>query len=593
MQPTRLDVGSRAMSQLATDLRAAWSLALPYLHSRERWRARTTLTAVIGLNVLLVGTTLLFTYWQGAFYNALEAKNWKGFLGSLLWWTNTPKDGFALGFAPTLAIFVVATALELYLRQGLQMRWRRWMTETLVHDWLSERTYFRMTLIGNGADNPDQRIAEDARLFLENGLILVLGVIRSFASLFAFVLLLWHLSAPLTVLGRTIPGYLVWIAVLYAICGSWLTHLVGRRLTPLHYVQQRTEADFRFSLMRLLENVEGVAFHAGETEQERELSHRFGAIVTNWLGIMTATLQLTFLTSIYAQWMLVFPLAVVAPAYFAGKMALGGIFETSNAFVQVQTALSWFVQSYADLTSWLATVERLAGFRDSITQIRSEHAGITIVAGGNHLQISALDLMLPDGGSLLRGVDLVVPRGDRLLIQGSSGSGKSTLLRAIAGIWPFGTGAIRQPSGTRLFMPQHPYMPLGSLKRVACYPLDASAFSDIEVAAALQTVGLDHLCTELAKTDTWERRLSGGEQQRLALARALLIRPDWLFMDEATSGLDPTAESQFYSLLRERLPEATIVSIAHRDDVRDFHTRVVHIDQSVLRESKISSSHLG
>jgi putative ATP-binding cassette transporter len=578
--------------RLSADLQQAWFLALPYWRGPERWRARAMLAGLIGLNLVLVGTILLFTYWQGAFYNALEAKDWRAFLGSLLWWTNTPKGGFTLGFSPGLAIFVLATAYELYLRQALQIRWRRWMTQTFAHDWLSDRAYFRMALIDAGTDNPDQRIAEDIRLFVENTLVLGLGVVRSVASLLSFVLLLWQLSEPVTVFGRTIQGYLVWIALLYAMCGTWLVHLVGRRLTPLHYVQQKAEADFRFSLMRLLENVEGVAFHSGEPEQEHELSNRFAAIVRNWLGIMMVTLRLTFFTSSYAQVMLVFPLAVVAPAYFGGRMALGGIFETSNAFVQVQTSFSWFVQSYAELTGWLATVERLAGFRQSVAQMSSASGGITIVSGEDHLQISALELMLPDGRSLLRGVELVIPRGDRLLIQGPSGSGKSTLLRAIAGIWPFGNGMIRQPGGRQLFMPQRPYIPLGSLKRVVCYPLAASDFSDGEVAEALQTAGLEHLGTELARTDTWERRLSGGEQQRLALARALLIRPDWMFMDEATSGLDASAESLFYSLLRERLPDATLVSIAHRDEVYRFHIRVVHIDQCMLQERRIDGGRI-
>ena len=582
----------REMNQLTVDLHHAWSLALPYWRAPERWRAKILLAGLIGLNLVLVGTTLLFTYWQGAFYNALEAKDWKAFLRSLLWCTNTPKDGFTLGFAPTLAIFVIATAYELYLRQALQIQWRRWMTEALAHDWLSDRAYFRMALIDGRTDNPDQRIAEDIRLFVENALALGLGVVRSVASLLCFILLLWQLSAPVTVFARTVPGYLVWVALLYATGGSWLAHLVGRRLTPLHYVQQRAEADFRFSLMRLLENAEGVAFHAGEPEQERELSRRFAAIVSNWFGIMTATLRLTFFTSSYAQWMLVFPLAAVAPAYFAGRMTLGGIFETSNAFAQVQTSLSWFVQSYADLTGWLATVERIAGFRQSVTQMRSDVRGITIVGGGDHLQISTLDLMLPDGRSLLRGVELFIASGDRLLIQGPSGSGKSTLLRAIAGIWPFGSGTIRQPGARQLFMPQRPYMPLGSLKRVVCYPLDASEFSDVEVAATLQAAGLEHLGTELAATDTWERRLSPGEQQRLALARALLIQPDWLFMDEATAGLDASAESRFYSLLRERLPDATFVSVAHGEGARHFHTRVVYIDDCFLREGKINGGRI-
>jgi vitamin B12/bleomycin/antimicrobial peptide transport system ATP-binding/permease protein len=576
------------MQRLDLGLHDAWSLALPYWQSGERWRARGLLGALVALNLVLVGTTVLFTYWQGAFYNALAAKDWHGFLGSLLWWHSAPKDGWTLGFAPILAIFVVASAYELYLRQALQIRWRRWMTHTLVGDWLSDRAYFRMALTDSGTDNPDQRIAEDIRLFVDNTISLGLGLMRSAVALLSFVLLLWTLSAPIVLMGVTIHGYLVWVALIYAAVGTSVAHLVGRRLTPLHYVQQKAEADFRFSLMRLFDNAEGIAFHGGEAEQERELSHRFAALVANWRGIMTVTLRLTFLTSSYAQTVLVFPLAVVAPAYFAGRMPLGGIFQTANAFVQVQNALSWIVQSYSDLTGWLATVQRLAGFRRSVAQMRVATDGPVVTADGrDQLELSGLNLALPNGRSLLHGIELRIARGERLLIRGPSGAGKSTLLRAIVGIWPFGSGTIRRAAGRQLFMPQRPYMPLGTLKHAVCYPLSETTFADGEVTAALHDAGLGHLASEIATTDVWEHRLSGGEQQRLTLARALLIRPDWLFLDEATSALDPEAEADVYSLLHERLPRTTLVSIAHRPEIARFHTRILYIRDGVLRAEEV------
>jgi putative ATP-binding cassette transporter len=389
-------------------------------------------------------------------------------------------------------------------------------------------------------------------------------------------------------IGVTIHGYLVWIALLYAAFGTWFAHVAGRRLTRLHYVQQKAEADYRFSLMRLCENVEGIAFHGGEAAQERELSHRFTALVNNWRAIMTVTMRLTLLTSSYAQIVLVFPLVVIAPAYFGARLLLGGIFQTSNAFVQVQNALSWVVASYAELTGWFATVERLAGFRRSVAKTRVTSKGPTLTEdGGDHLELSGLDLTFPNGRSLLHGIQLRITRGERLLIKGPSGVGKSTLLRAIAGIWPFGAGTIRRGGGRQLFIPQRPYMPLGTLKRAVCYPLGETEFSDLEVAAALHDAGLGHLATELAKTDAWERRLSGGEQQRLTLARALLIQPDWLFLDEATSSLDPAAEAYAYSLLCERLPNTTLVSIAHRQEVARFHTRILYIEDGVLRTDQV------
>jgi len=571
------------MHRLSEDLSAAYSLASDYWQSAERWRAGALLAMIVALNLGLVGTNLLFTFWQGAFYNALDAKDWQGFLGSLFWWHNTPQDGFSIGFAPVLALFVLITSAELYLRQALQIRWRGWMTSTLIRDWLSDRAYFRMALTDAGTDNPDQRVAEDIRLFVDNTIALGLGALRSVASLVSFVFLLWTLSGPIVVMGWTIHGYLVWIALVYAAAGTLVTHVVGRRLTPLHFGQQKAEADLRFSLMHLSQNVEAVAFHRGEHEQERELTGRFGAVAHNWRHIMTATLHLTALTTGYAQVMLVFPLAIVAPAYFAGRIPLGGIFQTSNAFVQVQDALSWVVRSYADVTGWLATVQRLSGFRDSVARARHQTDGPTVTHDSpDSLELTGVALQCPDGRNLLRGVDLRIVRRDRVLIQGPSGAGKSTLLRAIAGIWPFGSGAIRCAAGSQLFVPQRPYMPLGALKRVVCYPLNDTQVQDHAVVAALQDAGLAHLVDELETIDTWDRRLSGGEQQRLTVARALLVRPDWLFLDEATSGLDPDAESRVYSMLCERLPDVTLVSIAHRDAVTRYHTRVFRVEEGTL-----------
>ena len=442
------------MHRVGVDLREAFSLAIPYWRSDERWRASALIVALVFLNLGLVLTTLLFTYWQGAFYNALEAKDWDGFLASLFWWTNTAEEGLSLGFAPILAVFALFTAFELYLRQSLQMRWRRWLTREFIGAWLSDQVYLRMTLLARRTDNPDQRIAEDIRLFVDGTLTLGLGLIRSLASIGSFLVLLWTFSEPIALAGITVHGSLVWVALFCAVIGTWLTHLVGNRLTPLHYIQQRTEADFRFALVRLRENAEGIAFHKGEAEQKRGLADRFGAIVENWWNIMTVTFRLTLLTTGYTQFMLVFPFAVVSPAYFTGRISLGVIFQTSNAFVQVQTALSWIVTSYSALTEWLATVERLSGFRGSILISRARPQELLFTrSDGDHFELSGVSLECPDGRSLMRNVNLRINRGERVLLAGPSGVGKSTLLRAVAGIWPFGSGTIQCGAGSIMFLP--------------------------------------------------------------------------------------------------------------------------------------------
>lgn len=565
-------------------LRDAWSLAMPYWRSEERWRARALLGSVIALNLALVGVTVLLTYWQRAFYNSLETKDWHSFIALLFWWRNTPKDGLVPSFILIAAVFVPVTVYALYLRQALQIRWRRWMTEEYVEGWLADRAYYHIALTDQGTDNPDQRISEDARLFVDNTLILGLGLLRSVVSLLSFIVLLWSRSDPIVIVGVTIHGYLVWAALLYSGLGTFLTHLIGRRLIPFHCIQQNVEADFRFSLMRFRENAEGVALYGGEVDEKREQSKRFDFIAENWRAIMAVTMRLTFFTSGFDQIALVFPLAVTAPAYFAGRMQLGGIFQISNAFVQVQGALSWMVDNYAVLTEWFATVDRLAGFTASIALARASTEGPTVTASDRgELGLAGLNLALPDGRSLLRGAEARIAGGERVLIVGPSGSGKSTLFRAMAGIWPFGSGRIIRPAGRLLFLPQRPYIPLGSLKRAVCYPLHEEEFAEEQVIAALQDVGLGHLTPRLGETDAWEHRLSGGEQQRLALARTLLLKPDWLFLDEATASLDPAAEKHLYHLLRERLPGSTLVSIAHRQTVAEFHDRTLHFEDGQLR----------
>jgi vitamin B12/bleomycin/antimicrobial peptide transport system ATP-binding/permease protein len=567
------------MKRIGSFLADVWALARPYWNSEERWAARGLLAAVVGLNLALVGMSVLLTFWQRAFYNALERRDWDAFIGLLFLGRTSAEDGWLPGFCVVAVLFILVAVYALYLRQALQLRWRRWITGRYLDRWLAHRAYYRMALSDAQTDNPDQRIAEDIKMFVDDTLSLGLGLMSSVVTLLSFIVVLWNLSAEVPIAGVEVPGYLVWVALLYAALGTWLAHLIGQRLVGLNFLQQRVEADFRYALVRVRDNVEGIALHGGEADEKRGLSERFGRLAENWWAIMVATKRLTFFTAGYGQVASVFPIIVAAPAYFAGALTLGGLIQTSSAFGQVQGALSWFVDNYARLTEWRATVDRLTGFTAAIAA--AEAAGAagprSTPSADGALAVAGLTLALPDGRVLLREAEARVAPGESVLITGASGSGKSTLFRAIAGIWPFGEGGTALPEGA-LFLPQRPYIPLGTLRRALAYPADAAGFSDDALREALEAAGLPALASRLDDEDSWDRRLSGGEQQRLALARALLLKPRFLFLDEATASLDPEAEARLYTLLRERLPGSAIVSIAHRPAVARFHDRTLRLE---------------
>ena len=358
------------MRRIGHFLSDAWRLAGPYWRSEERWRARLLLGVVVALNLSLVGMSVLLSYWNREFFNSLQEKDAGAFWSLLFWWRQTD-SGPMPGFVFVAALYILIAVYQLYLRQALQIRWRSWLTREVLDRWLADRAYYRVALTDPGTDNPDQRIAEDLRMFVDNTLALGLGLMRSVVTLFSFVIVLWGLSGPLTVLGIDIPGYMVWVALLYALAGTGLAHLIGRSLIRLNFQQQRVEADFRFALVRLRENVEGVALYGGEADEKRGLKDRFGALIGNWWAIMVATKRLTFFTAAYSQVAVVFPFVVAAPAYFAGRIPLGGLTQTSGAFGEVQGALSWFVDNYAALTEWRATVQRVTGFLDAIAAARA------------------------------------------------------------------------------------------------------------------------------------------------------------------------------------------------------------------------------
>ena len=567
------------MRGLSPFLKDAWTLTKPYFsRSEERWSARGLLLAVVSLSLVQVGLSVVLNYWRREFYNALQDKNWSAFFDLLFMYRHT-ESGLMPGFCEIAVLFIGVAVYSVYLNQWLQIRWRTWMTTRFLDEWLADRAYYRISLTTDrpavGSDNPDQRIAEDLRDFTDNTLSLGLGLLSNIVSLASFVGILWSLSGAVQVFGITIPGYMVWVALVYAVVGTWFTHLVGRPLVGLSFRQQRVEADFRYALVRFRENMEGVALYGGEAEEKGTLLARFGQVVGNWRAIMTRTKLLNTLTTGYDQVAVIFPIVVAAPRYFSGAIQLGGLMQTVGAFAQVQSALSWFVNSYASLASWRATVERLTTFHKQIVDARAavgrEGMAVTESPDGT-VRAEDLTLALPNGAKLLDNAALSLTPGNSVVVTGRSGTGKSTLFRALAGIWPFGRGRVELP-GRTMFLPQRPYIPLGSLRHVVAYPLPPETFDRAAIAQALSDAGLPQFVPLLDKDENWPQRLSGGEQQRVALSRALLAKPDWLFLDEATSNLDPEAETEIYLTLKRLLPGTTLVSIAHRPSVAQFHSR--------------------
>jgi putative ATP-binding cassette transporter len=560
------------VNNIRSTLATVWRISAPYFRSEDKWAGCGLLAAVIAIELALVANSVLFNQWRNRFYNALQEKDWDGFVRE------------TIVFCVLAAILVALQVYSLYLNQWLQIRWRNWMTTKYLGEWLHDADHYRMQLQGDAADNPDQRITDDVKMFVDSTLSLGVGLLNAVVTLASFVIILWGLSAvaPLHVFGNefAIPGYLVWGALIYAIFGTALTQWIGSPLVNLDFQQQRLEADFRFNLVRVRENSEQIALLKGEPAERQRLSERFSRVVGNWYGIMSRTKRLMAFTQSFGQAAVIFPVILVTPAYFANKIQLGALQQTMEAFGNVQQALSYFVDAYRRLAEWRAVVARLDGFETAIssaaTLATSPDSIVKLSAPGGEIDLRELLVRLPNGTPLVSANNFNLRAGERTLVTGPSGAGKSTLFRAIAGIWPFGSGSIAIPANATLMMlPQRSYFPIGTLQAAIVYPAEAEAFSSDQVRDALVCVGLPQLATRLEEEAHWNRMLSLGEQQRLGLARALLHRPQYLFLDEATASLDEASEAALYRLLEEKLPATTIVSIGHRSTLEAFHQRNV------------------
>ena len=559
-----------------------WTLSAPYFKSEDKWKARGLLLAIVVLNLAAVYMLVLLNDWNRVFYDALQNKD------AAVFWTQLGRFTY-LAFA-----FIIIAVYRFYLTQLLQVRWRAWMTANYLQRWLADHAFYSLELARfsgaqkTTADNPDQRIQEDINLFTTYSISLSMGLLNAVVTLVSFVGILWSLSGVFAfTLGGTsynIPGFMVWMAVLYCVAGSVITHYIGRPQIRLNYQQQRYEADFRHHMVRVREYSESIALDKGEPVERAQLDTRFSAVLANYLALIRKQKNLVWFTSFFAQAATVFPFIVAAPRFFSGAIQLGELIQISSAFGRVQDSLSWLVDNYSSIAAWRATTDRLTSFEDNIvaaTQQTRAQSATNLIANETDAQVSAgalsardLTVSLPTGQTLLSGLSLQASPGDSVLFKGPSGSGKSTLFRAFAGIWPFSTGQSHLPQEA-MFIPQRPYFPDGRLRDALAYPQPAAQYSDEALQQALSDALLPQLASRLDDSDAWSQKLSGGEQQRLAIARVLLKKPSWIFADEATAALDEVAEKTLYEKLQAhvRAVRGGMVSIAHRPSVAAFHNR--------------------
>ena len=533
----------------------------------ERLLATLMIIFLIVVNQAQVGISVRLSFFNRDWFNAIQNKDpaafWSLLYTVFLFWA---------------AIYIASAIIEYLVQSSLMIRWRRWLTDQYISSWLGDGTHYRMALIGQDADNPDQRIADDVGSFINRTYDFSISMLAQLSSLVSFSIILWQLSDQFTVPGTDIvvPGFLFWVALIYAAFGTWITHMIGRRLVKLDFDQQRYEADFRFSLARLREYTEQIALLNGEKTEKSALMRRFSEVIRNFFAIVACRKRMMMFTASYGQISPIIPYVVAAPFYFAGKVQLGAMTQTAGAFGRVEGALSYFINAYTSLAAYVAILQRLTTFDRSIDEAkRLGYQPETIIreqtGDDGALELRNLALTLPNGKPLLSAHHLF-HAGQSILISGPSGSGKSTLLRALAGLWPYGSGRLRTPSTrTMMLAPQRPYLPIASLRMAVSYPAAEHAYSKDEVAQALEAVGLPALIAEMDEEHVWSQRLSGGEQQRLAMARALLAKPAWLFLDEATASLDEASEARLYTMLKQQLPQTTLISIGHRSTLLAFH----------------------
>ncbi len=554
-------------------LRDVWYLTKSYWQSEEKKKAFFLLFCIIALTLGIVYMLVLLNHWNNSFYSALQNYQTDRIFYELI------------HFSWLAAIYIILSVYSYYLQQILILNWRQWLTDRFLDTWLKNKTYYYLQMFGHDTDNPDQRISEDVRLFVEMTISFSVGLLKAICTFVSFVVVLYDLSGAyqFTFLGRewVIEGYLFWAAFIYSIIGTYITHLVGRKLVQINFVQQRYEADFRFSMIRLRESSESVAFYRGEQQERRVFKERFTNLLANFWKLVTKQKQLVWLNSGYSQIAIIFPFIAAMNCYLAKDITLGGLMQVANAFGSVQGSLSYIVDTYVTLAQWQAVVMRLTSFGRHMQEVaaKSEQFQLRRAVTAGQVCTEELQINLPDGTPLLQHINLQLEPGSNILIKGVSGSGKSTLLRGLAGLWPYVKGKVSLPPQEQLlFVPQKPYLPMGSLREVLLYP-GRQAFTDAQLVEALEKCHIGYLRTKLDAVADWSHTFSVGEQQRLAFARVYLQQPQWLFLDEATSALDEETEAVLYGLLVQELAATTVVSVGHRSTLNEFHQQVLRLNK--------------
>lgn len=554
--------------------RDVWYLTKSYWQSEEKKKAFFLLGCIIALTLGVVYMLVLLNQWNNSFYSALQNYDAKKIFDELI------------HFSWLAAIYILLAVYSYYLQQTLILNWRRWLTTRFIDIWLQNKTYYNLQMFGKDTDNPDQRISEDVRQFVEMTLSFGIGILKAFCTFASFVVILYNFSGSFsfTFMGKTwtINGYMLWASLIYSVIGTYITHIVGRKLVKINFIQQKYEADFRFSMIRLRESAESVAFYRGEAQEGSVFKQRFKMLLDNFWKLVNKQKQLVFLNSGYSQIAIIFPFVVAMNRYLTKEVTLGGLMQVASAFGRVQDSLSYFVDMYSSIAQWQAVVMRLTYFGRHMHEVsqQAERFHVERFAAADVVEVSNMQINLPDGKPLLENLSFTLHPGHNVLIKGVSGSGKSTLLRAISGIWPFVDGKIFLPERDKLmFIPQKPYLPLGTLRAALNYPGN-KPIDDTELIYLMDLCQIGYLKDKLDLEADWSHVLSVGEQQRLAFVRAHIQQPQWLFLDEATSALDEDTEATMYSLLQERLQQTTVVSVGHRSTLNKYHELVLHLNKA-------------